>query len=131
MEPSPELQELSASDLASFIVFCSKAGAALKTNPSDKITKNLCSFLCQDPQETPLFDKVKTSTRPIWAPVDELDDQPPSETPQENKNALLTRRGAEMAIQALSRRLGDQLFLQQPKLKSCMEDALKTVFSKG
>src|SRR5262245_55033584 len=42
----------SASAVASFVDFCIKHKI---TSPPDKIVKNLCTFLCQDAEQTPTF----------------------------------------------------------------------------
>lgn len=136
-ETNPDLQVRTAGALASFIALCNEAGASMKTNPSDKIIKNVCSFLCQEPTITPLFSKFKTNSKGILSTVDvsgadvadtlqatqkgkgkntNVSTPKDDSEDEQSRKAKLVRRGAEYCLQQLAARFGDRLFEQVPRL---------------
>lgn len=151
-EANSDLQQRTASALASFIALCNQAGSAMKSNPSDKIVKNVCSFLCQDQTITPLFTKFKATTKGILTEVDlsprpqsglgdvipaakgkkidialakdEIDDEA-------SRKVRLVRRGAEYCLRSLADRFGEQLFEQVPRLWLGASQALISITAEG
>lgn len=126
-EASPGVQERAASSLATFVQLCGDPASSAKTNPSDKIVSNLCSFLCQ---ETPNFATCNSTSQPFWVVSDD-NDVPDSndQADSENKRISLVRRGAEMALKALSMRYGANLLKAQPKLESRMSAMLIALYT--
>ncbi|BGP38652.1 TATA-binding protein-associated factor mot1 [Rhodotorula kratochvilovae] len=142
-EDNLDLQARSARSIAALIDLCSSPTSGLRINPSDKLVKNLCAFLCQDVSRTPIFATAKTSGAGILtlelnpargtaekpaSAKDKAGEQPESE---EVKVAKLVYRGAQLAISELAERFGPLLLERVPKLWSCMADALLEVFASG
>lgn len=122
--------------MASFIDFCVEHNI---TQPPDKIVKNLCTFLCQDVEQTPTFaysckltdgilsftitnpsNTTKTTSRD---PTGEKDRQD-VEKQQEAKKARLARRGAREAFQQLSTKFGARLLEVVPNMWQSMAGGL-------
>ncbi|KAI9270458.1 hypothetical protein BDA99DRAFT_557285 [Phascolomyces articulosus] len=57
-EENADLQERSAATLADLISLCSRNPN--RVNPTDKIVKNLCTFLCSDTAQTPVLEDNPT-----------------------------------------------------------------------
>lgn len=148
-EMNIDLQARTAEVLASFLVLCRERAATLKANPSDKIVKNVCSFLCQDQTLTPLFTVWKSTSKTILLHNDLLAPlQPPvpqarklvrsngvsgleeSETEDQSKTRIV-RRGAELCLKSMSQRFGDSLFQQVPMLWQSASLALVTATKDG
>lgn len=150
-EANPDLQKRTATALASFISLCNEAGASMKSNPSDKIVKNVCSFLCQDATMTPLFTKFKTTTKGIITPRDvggseqngasvvptskvaalgvaAVNDEVEDDA---NRKTKLVRRGAEYCLQALASKFESTLFEQVPRLWMGAAQSLATMTAEG
>lgn len=123
----------SARAIAAFIELCSMPNSPVKTNPSDKLVKNLCTFLCQDESRTPIFARGKSVKRGILTLVH---NPARGEATKESKDmivetdavksARLVYRGAQMALSQLAATFGDDLLDKVPKLWSCMTEALLT-----
>ncbi|KAM0788287.1 hypothetical protein ACM66B_001433 [Microbotryomycetes sp. NB124-2] len=136
-----DLQQRSAGAIAAFIELCTRPSSPVKTNPSDKLIKNLCTFLCQDVARTPIFAGSKGVKRGIltlmYNPArGEATKETKDKTTQElgggdNSAAKLVFRGAEFALARLSSLFGDDLLDRLPKLWSCMSDALFVTYSSG
>ncbi|KPV76382.1 uncharacterized protein RHOBADRAFT_52398 [Rhodotorula graminis WP1] len=139
-EDNLDLQARSARAIAALIDLCSSPTSALRVNPSDKLIKNLCAFLCQDVSRTPIFAATKTSSAGIltlqYNPARGTVDKPAKDKAvevesDEVKAAKLVYRGAQLALSELAERFGPLLLERVPKLWSCMADALLEVFSSG
>ncbi|SCV74101.1 BQ2448_6533 [Microbotryum intermedium] len=138
LEEDPEIQARSASAIAAFIDLCSAPGSTIKANPSDKIVKNLCTFLCQDETRTPIFSDEMNAEQGIltlkYTPAR-------GEAVKENKErdvespevatARVTFRGAQLALAQLSIRFGDLLLERVPRLWSGMSEGLLAAFASG
>ncbi|MCO5552895.1 hypothetical protein L7F22_006414 [Adiantum nelumboides] len=141
-EDNYDLQQRSARAVASFIGFCSSPAAT--ANPSDKIIKNLCAFVCQDTTQTPIYANAKDQLEgilsinevppvaPKWkgrggGPVSQAD----ANEPEEVREGKLIRRGAEMTLREVSRLFGDRLFHVVPTLWDCMSAPLLDAFGKS
>ncbi|UZJ56627.1 hypothetical protein CBS101457_005947 [Exobasidium rhododendri] len=133
-EENYDLQQRSARAVADFIAMCSQpSSSSTASNPSEKIVKNLCAFVCQDTTQTELFDGKKDRLEGILSMNDVpsqvhigrgrgrsntlVDDPNLSAEVQRGK---LIRRGAELTLQAISARFGKQLMEVVPSLWSCM-----------
>ena len=142
-EANPDLQSRAARTIASFIDLCTSLDSPVKANPTDKVVKNICTFLCQDTTITPLFAAHRNATQGILT----LDTPIPPPNSSANKSAprapveagesehiikaRLVRRGAEMAIQSLADQFGGHLFVRVPKLWSCMAQTLDELLGSG
>ena len=123
-EANADLQRRSAVALASFIDHCTSPDSRLTANPSDKLVKNVCAFLCQDVTETPLFASSKSRAGTLVAPGSEAAVAPSDKT-------RLIGRGAQAALAALSERFADDLLGRLPQLRISMLDPLTTTFADG
>ena len=105
----------SASAVASFVDFCVKHKI---TSPPDKIVKNLCTFLCQDTEQTPTFAYTNKLTDGILSfqgaskTSSHSGDKKKLEIPKSDDvvKTHLSRRGARFAFEKLSRMFEAQLF---------------------
>lgn len=131
------LQNRFAASVGAFVEFCSSPLFGARANPSDKIVKNLCAFLCQDAKETPIFST--TSAKPG---IISLQEMTPKVTAKGNVKeelyesdeviqAKVTRRGARLALSSLARRFGSNAFTAAPKLWEGMSGALLRTFPPG
>ncbi|GAA5884682.1 hypothetical protein JCM6882_005348 [Rhodosporidiobolus microsporus] len=137
-EDNVDLQARSARSIAAFIDHCSSPTSTVRANPSDKLVKNLCTFLCQDTSRTPIFATAKASRTAIltleYNPARGTAEKAPKEAPvvtEEQAAARLVHRGAQLALGELAERFGPELLDRVPKLWSCMSDALLSVFASG
>lgn len=141
-EENVDLQTRSAVAVATFIDFCFQHNI---TQPPDKIVKNLCTFLCQDVEQTPTFAYSRTVFKGIlslnsWS----------KQTTQSGKNgkdsskgadiakahdeaakAQLSRRGACLAFNQLSTKFGSQLLHVIPKMWLSMAGGLLSACMTG
>ncbi|KAF8969946.1 SNF2 superfamily chromatin remodeling protein [Flammula alnicola] len=132
-EENVDLQNRSAVAVASFVEFCVEQSIS---QPPDKIVKNLCTFLCQDVDQTPTFAysrkrtegilSFQVSTAPVVKAKDSNGDleRSESEKSQEARNARLARRGACQAFQQLSAKFGPRLLDAIPNMWQSMAGGL-------
>lgn len=112
--------------------------------PGDKIVKNLCTFLCQDTDQTPPFATHKQQLKGILSfqsamkeertqPHRNGKDKTVTETPstEDTGKARLARRGAGLAFNQLSCRFRQNLFVVVPSMWQTMCGALLTAFESG
>lgn len=137
------MQARSARSIAAFIDLNSinipvpEDGKPSKPRPSDKLVKNLCTFLCQDISRTPIFADSKNSKRGIltleYKPARGLALKEIKEVVESDDiiAARLVYRGAQLALSELALRFGSRLLDRVPKLWSCMSEVLLQVFSSG
>ncbi|WFD29083.1 TATA-binding protein-associated factor mot1 [Malassezia sp. CBS 17886] len=140
-EENVDLQTRSATAVARFIALCSRPGA--RANPTAKIVKNLCAFVCQDVSTTPLFSAAK-SNEGIYS----LEAPEPSArrgaraaktaaaaAPAQDDAALacgrLIRRGAVCALHRVCAQFGDALWEQLPSLWACAVQPLLDTFAES
>ena len=143
-EANSDLQRRSARAVATFVDLCGSTTFA-KTNPSDKIVKNLCAFLCQDTTRTLVFEKWRDTEHHIItlfeqnqikekekekakAKAKQPDLVEDVTVDQEQGNASM-RRGAYFALEALAAQFGETLLDRLPQLHSCMLSTLTATFS--
>ena len=133
------MQRRSAVAVASFINFCARNGLA---QPPEKIVKNLCTFLCQDVEQTPTFAYNKHVESGIlsFKAIMRIDaatstakgrGQADAAQSEEANKAKLSRRGAEFAFTELSLRFGERLFELVPKMWEFMAGGLLSAFARG
>ncbi|KAH9857622.1 SNF2 chromatin remodeling protein [Lenzites betulinus] len=135
-EENLDLQTHSAAAVAAFVEFCVQRDLG---QPPDKIVKNLCTFLCQDVEQTPTFlynrkilDGVLSFPKPSSAVVSNGKENGASA--EDPAKARLSRRGARLAFEKLSGQFGPRLLDSVPKmwqsmagglLSACTTDSLK------
>ncbi|KAI0654791.1 SNF2 chromatin remodeling protein [Cubamyces menziesii] len=135
-EENLDLQTHSAAAVASFVEFCVQRELG---QPPDKIVKNLCTFLCQDVEQTPTFlynrkitDGVLSFPKPNSAASasngkDNGDKHAASG--EDPAKAKLSRRGARLAFEKLSAKFGPRLLQAVPKMWQSMAGGLLSACS--
>ncbi|KAG7086556.1 hypothetical protein E1B28_002505 [Marasmius oreades] len=135
-EENVDLQARSAVAVASFIEFCRQHQLP---QPPEKIVKNLCTFLCQDTEQTPTFAYTRKYTEGIlsYQAVSQAQrhgkdtakdkENPPAE---ESAKSRISRRGAGLAFNELSARFGPDLIVVVPNMWTSMVGGLESAFSK-
>lgn len=119
-EENPQLQVRAASSVARLVTLFLNVG---KTGASDKVIKNLCSFLCVDTSEVPEFHPNEHFTDKILSLRKEEAKTDPADIiahQKEVKAARIKRQGAKTALENLARLFGAELFTKLPKIKECM-----------
>lgn len=134
-EENLDLQTRSARSVAKLIEYC--VSSATKSNPSDKIVKNLCAFVCQDTTRVAIFANSKNEREGILSMNEPAvvakgpgrtstkDEGVESEEVLQGK---LIRRGAAAALAQLADLFGEKLFEVVPMLWQCMSSALLSTF---
>lgn len=133
-EENLDLQTHSAAAVAAFVEFCVQRELS---QPPDKIVKNLCTFLCQDIEQTPTFtyhrktlNGVRSFSKNSAGPV--ANGKEASEKHVEDPaKARLSRRGARLAFEKLSIRFGPRLLQAVPKMWQAMAGGLLTACAAG
>jgi TATA-binding protein-associated factor len=128
--------------VASFIEFCAHHNIS---QPPDKIVKNLCTFLCQDAEQTPTFAFTRKFTSGILSfqgstvfnlhgngksNARERDAIDAAKTDEATK-AYLSRRGAKLAFNKLSAKFGPRLLRAIPNMWQSMAGGLFSAFQSG
>ncbi|KAJ3838910.1 SNF2 chromatin remodeling protein [Lentinula raphanica] len=133
-EENLDLQMRSAVAVAAFIEFCSVHQI---TQPPDKIVKNLCTFLCQDVEQTPTFAFTRKVIDGILSfhnlnsnsSSTNKSAKDKSELPvQETDKSPLSRRGARLAFNELSTKFGGRLLDVIPNMWQSMVGGLLSAF---
>ncbi|KAF7353641.1 TBP associated factor [Mycena venus] len=136
-EENVDLQTRSAVAVASFIEFCTRHNIS---QPPDKIVKNLCTFLCQDVEQTPAFALTRKLTDGILSFQDankpaangkeakDKDKIPDIPKPDEASKTRLSRRGAGLAFDQLSSKFGARLLDVIPNMWQFMAGGLISAF---
>lgn len=136
-EENLDLQGRSAVAVASFIEFCVQHNIS---QPPDKIVKNLCTFLCQDVEQTPTFAFTRHATKGILsfeAPAKAGDQRNGKEAPKEalspedSARTRLSRRGAGLAFDQLSAKFGARLLEVIPAMWHSMAGGLLSACATG
>ncbi|PWY98716.1 hypothetical protein BCV70DRAFT_201510 [Testicularia cyperi] len=136
-EENYDLQVRSARSVAKLVAYCVSPGA--KSNPSDKIVKNLCAFVCQDTTRVAIFANSKSIGEGILSmneapaviakgPGRTAAKDDPAET-DEVRQGKLIRRGAAAALAQLAEVFDQQLFDVVPSLWDCMSAPLLRAFA--
>ncbi|KAF8654075.1 hypothetical protein AX16_003608 [Volvariella volvacea WC 439] len=133
-EDNLDLQTRSAVAVASFIEFCMKNKVL---QPPDKIVKNLCTFLCQDVEQTPTFAYTRQETEGILSFQTATSHSKGKESAKEKdltgvdkseelNKTRLSRRGASLAFQQLSKKFGPDLLEVVPTMWQSMTGGLQS-----
>ncbi|KAI5804374.1 hypothetical protein EDC01DRAFT_627231 [Geopyxis carbonaria] len=123
-----DLQRRSALSVASLVGICSETG---RTGVSEKVTKNLISFLCVDTSEVPIFhvnESLKESILSLRKEEDRREHADQAAFEKEAREARIKRRGAKEALEQLSQTFGAKLFERVPKIRDCIETPLHSAF---
>jgi TATA-binding protein-associated factor len=138
MEDNIDIQKRCAVAVASFIQFCAYHHLS---QPPEKIVKNLCTFLCQDTDQTPTFaynNKQLEGILSCQSLVTKLsstkngkENGKESSKSSEGSKAWLSRRGAGLAFDQLSCRFGEQLLEIVPNMWHAMTGGLSSAFKTG
>lgn len=125
------LQNKAAESLAELIYHC----IGRKPSPNDKLIKNLCTFVCMDPCETPQAGALSS--------VGLIEDQDllasgsssgrqrskvnmlPAGEDRSKVEGFISRRGSELALKYLCTKFGGSLFDKLPKIWHCLVEVLK------
>lgn len=127
-EENIELQKRSALSVAQLVGICSQTG---RTAVSDKVTKNLMSFLCVDTSEVPIFhvnSNLKDSILSLRKEEDRREHADQAAFEKEAKEARIKRQGSKDALEQLAQMFGAQLFEKVPKLWAGIDTPLHTAF---
>ena len=135
-EENVDLQTRSARSVAKLIEYC--VSPAAKSNPSDKIVKNLCAFVCQDTTRVAIFaaskkcqgrdsEHERAGCRSRKGPGRASAKDEPVESEQVIQGKLI-RRGAAAALAQLADLFGEKLFAAVPMLWQCMSSSLLSTF---
>ena len=137
-EENVDLQTRSAVAVGCFVKFCVDHNLV---QPPDKIVKNLCTFLCQDAEQTPTFSYTTTILDGILsfpgskaaatlAESAKKDHAPTAENCNTIKSRI-TRRGSVLAFVELSNRFGSHLLDVVPKMWNSMAGGLTSACKSG
>lgn len=124
LENTELLQQRSARSVAFLIKQLNDIG---KKGASDKITKNLCAFLCVDTSEVPEFHhNIKFTDNILSLRKEEAKTDPADIAAHEKAvhEARIKRNGALLGLEALLNIYQDTLFENLPKLKAIMIEPL-------
>ena len=122
-EENADLQARAACSIARLVRLCTLPTA--HANPSAKIVKNLCAFVCQDTSITPLFVETKGEREGTGAlPVAPPSERRASAEPETLTPSRLIRRGAECALMHLCQQFGAQIWDELPILWTCAAEPL-------
>ncbi|KAL7313291.1 TATA-binding protein-associated factor mot1, variant 3 [Mucor circinelloides] len=133
-EENLELQERSAATLTDLIALCERSQS--RVNPNDKIIKNLCTFLCSDTTVTPVLEENQTKLGILSIQKEETGGKAGAAAAanakevltQEQKDAQLMKRGAEISLRKLCDTFGDRVFEIVPKLMQCISQKVVETF---
>ena len=129
-----DLQTHSAAAVAAFVEFCVQRDI---NQPPDKIVKNLCTFLCQDVEQTPTFLYHRKTLNGVLSFSKQSGAAPSNGKEAGNKTiedpakARLSRRGARLAFEKLSAKFGPRLLEAVPKMWQAMAGGLLTACATG
>lgn len=125
--------------MASFIEFCVNNNIA---QPPDKIVKNLCTFLCQDVEQTPTFAyarSISTGILSFQATFKPTAQRSGRESAKEKNDVIqsdevqarLSRCGAGLAFDQLSAKFGSRLLDVIPAMWQSMAGGLLSACMTG
>ncbi|KAJ7771662.1 SNF2 superfamily chromatin remodeling protein [Mycena metata] len=120
-EDNVDLQTRSAIAVASFIEFCTRHNIS---QPPDKIVKNLCTFLCQDVEQTPTFAFTRKHTDGILS----FQDATKALANGKEGKTRTRRRRSPSQMTPLSSKFGPQLLEVIPNMWQFMAGGLISAF---
>ena len=119
--------------VSAFVEFCVDRNLV---QPPDKIVKNLCTFICQDIDQTPTFAfsrkfqaGILSFSKTATAAIGKENGNVP--TPEEAAKARLSRRGAAFAFVQLSRKFGPRMLDVVPRMWQSMAGGLLSACTGG
>ena len=137
-EDNVDLQTRSAVAVGSFVKFCIDHNLM---QPPDKIVKNLCTFLCQDAEQTPTFSYTTTILDGILSfqgskaaaalAENAKKDNASTTNNTDTTKSRTTRRGSVLAFVELSNRFGSRLLDVVPKMWNSMAGGLTSACRSG
>ncbi|ADV22686.1 Helicase, putative [Cryptococcus gattii WM276] len=139
-EENEILQKRDAFWVAAFIQYTTSPFFTGRVNPSDKVVKNLFTFLCLDTSVTPVFSPTaQGATEGIItlleeraaAAVTNARKKDIVEESEEQIASRMTRRGALETFKAMAKRFGSNLFEKVPKFWEGISGALLANFVDG
>jgi TATA-binding protein-associated factor len=137
-EENVDLQLHAARSVAAFAAFSAAPGAPRST-ATDKIIKNLGTFLCQDKDYAPIFEEWRSEMEGI--PIARQNQilataksgarsKAPEDvhiSPEDQKSRLI-RRGAQAALSEIAAEFGEKLFNTLPILWEIMAQPLMNAY---
>ncbi|KAK0546804.1 TATA-binding protein-associated factor mot1 [Tilletia horrida] len=148
-EENADLQAASARSVARFIKLCGdmERDGRPGNNPSDKVVKNLCAFVCQDTTRTAVFSdtiNVREGILSLDAEIAAANVKAGPGRPsagsaaaveandtEEVRQGKLIRRGAERALCELATLFDARLLDQVPALRSAIWDSIQAAAPSG
>lgn len=139
-EENEILQKRDAFWVAAFIQYTTSSFFTGRVNPSDKVVKNLFTFLCLDTSITPVFSPTaQGATEGIITLLEEKAAAAVAnarkkdivEESEEQIASRMTRRGALETFKAMAKRFGSNLFEKVPKFWEGISGALLANFVDG
>ena len=137
-EENVDLQTRSAVAVGSFVKFCVDHNLM---QPPDKIVKNLCTFLCQDAEQTPTFSYSTTILDGILSFQGSKAIATLAESSKKGRasgtdsgdaiKSHITRRGSVLAFVELSNKFGPRLLDVVPKMWNSMAGGLASACNSG
>lgn len=124
-EESELLQERAAESVAALVAYCCSPEFTAPVNPTDKVLKNLFTFLNSDVSVTPVFNDTDTGILSLKeAPAPSGKKAVVQEETEEQIASRVTRRGALAALGAIARRFGSDLLDTVPRFWDGVSSAL-------
>lgn len=118
-EENPVLQSRSAAAVASLVHLCGSSLHAGRPNPSDKVIKNLFTFLCQDTSVNPVFSLLTEGIVSLKEDKPKKQPKAGSATEEEETEEQIAmrvmRRGALVSFEKLAEKFGADLLDKVPK----------------
>ena len=128
-----------ARSIAMFASFYAN-NTASHPNPTDKIVKNLCTFICQDVDYAPVFSESKhlldgilmvaKSVLPTGKPTPKLKANSETDALTPVTGFKLIRRGAQLALRDIAEKMGGRLFDALPVLWECIVQPMLDAYGK-
>ncbi|CAE6409738.1 unnamed protein product [Rhizoctonia solani] len=139
-EDNLDIQTRSANAVATFVSDCTTPSTGLIVMPAEKIVKNLCAFVCQDTDVTPVFSQsrrvlagvltVKSMSAKAPQAHGRGKDDGAAESPEMTK-ARIIKRGAQLALTRLGQLFGAELFTRLKQMWDSMVGGLMYAFGEG
>ncbi|CAE6462717.1 unnamed protein product [Rhizoctonia solani] len=139
-EDNLDIQTRSANAVATFVSDCTTPSSGLVAMPAEKIVKNLCAFVCQDTEVTPVFSQsrrvlagvltVKAMSTKAAQAHGRNKDEGANESPEMVK-ARIIKRGAQLALTRLGQLFGPELFTRLKQMWDSMVGGLTYAFGEG
>ncbi|CAE6520255.1 unnamed protein product [Rhizoctonia solani] len=139
-EDNLDIQTRSANAVATFVSDCTTPSSGLVVMPAEKIVKNLCAFVCQDTDVTPVFSQSRRvfagilTVKAMSAKASQVHGRNKDEGTNESSDAAKARiikRGAQLALTRLGELFGAELFTRLKQMWDSMVGGLTYAFGEG